>query len=244
MAKPIYRVLLVEPDRSAADAFAQTLRDAHHLVEHVENGSDGLLFAASERFDILICAKSLAGEIGSLELIRALRSQENPIAIMVLADDSPLADRIEGLRAGCDDYQSTRLPMSELVARVEALGRRDTSGDTVTKLEIEDLELDLLTQDVRRAGMPLNLSSREYRILRCLMEHQGSITTRKMLLEEVWHFSQHTQTNVIEMNVCCLRRKVDKPFKRKLIQTVRGKGYIVQALDWNTLRNAAAARSG
>jgi two-component system OmpR family response regulator len=122
--------------------------------------------------------------------------------------------------------------MTELLARVEALGRRDSLAPAVTKLEVEDLELDLLTQEVYRAGKQIELLPREYSILRCLVENSGKIVTRKMLLETVWNYSRHTQTNLIEMHMCCLRQKVDKPFAHPLIQTVRGAGYIIRPTKW------------
>jgi two-component system OmpR family response regulator len=236
MGKPSYRILVVEPDREAAAVIQRALEDETHVAEHVDNGRDGLFMAASERFQVMVCERSLPGGLDGLKLVRTLRSQRNPIAIMVLSDTATAAERVEGLRAGSDDYQCKPLDTEELIARIEALGRRDKLELAVTKLNTEDLELDLLTQEVFRAGKKVDLLPREYSILRCLLENKDKIVTRKMLLESVWNYSRHTQTNMIEMHMCCLRQKLDKPFPYPMIQTVRGAGYMIKSQGWDRRR--------
>jgi two-component system OmpR family response regulator len=228
MGKSIYRVLVVSPDGEAAAVIQEALEQAAHITERADNGRDGLFMAATERFDVMVCERSLPDGLDGLKLVQTLRSQRNSIAVIVLSDKATVAERIEGLQAGSDDYQGKPLDMLELIARVEALGRRDTLGHAVTKLAVEDLELHLLTQEVYRAGRQIDLLPREYSILRCLVENRGRVVTRNMLLETVWNYNRHTQTNMIEMHMCCLRQKVDKPFAYPLIKTVRGAGYTIE----------------
>jgi two-component system, OmpR family, response regulator len=233
MGKPSYRVLVVEPNHETAAVIQRALEEETHLAEHVDNGRDGLFMAASERFQVMVCERSLPDGLDGLKVVRTLRSQRNSIAIMVLSDTATAAERVEGLQAGSDDYQCKPLDTEELIARIEALGRRDKLELAVTKLNIQDLELDLLTQEVYRAEKKIELLPREYSILRCLLQNKDKVVTRKMLLEVVWNYSRHTQTNVIEMHMCCLRNKLDKPFPYPLIQTIRGAGYMIQSNRWD-----------
>ncbi|HEX2940201.1 MAG TPA: response regulator transcription factor [Rhodopila sp.] len=221
------RILVVEGDRETAASIRQSFHDAGYITEHADNGRDGLFMAASERFDAIILERLLPGSFDGLKLLKTLRAQKNPVPVLILSSMAAVADRIEGLEAGSDDYLPKPFDMTELLARIEALGRRDRREPQVTTLVVDDLELDLLTRQVRRAGQKIELQPREFLLLQYLMRHAGQVVTRTMLLEDVWNYHFYPQTNVIDMHVSCLRQKVDKPFGRPLIHTVRGAGYMM-----------------
>ncbi|PPQ30173.1 DNA-binding response regulator [Rhodopila globiformis] len=223
------QLLVIDADKEIAAAIRRGLHDAGHIVELADNGRDGLFMAASDRFDVVILERALPGEIDGLKLVMTLRSHQNLVPILMLSMLASVTDRIEGLEAGCDDYLPKPFDMTELAARVEALKRRDHREARPSKLVVEDLELDLLTREVRRAGCRIDLLPREYLLLNYLMRHAGQVVTRTMLLENVWNYNFYPQTNVVDMQVSCLRQKVDKPFPRPLIHTVRRAGYMMAA---------------
>ncbi len=224
------RILVVEDDKDVAGFVVRGLKEAGHVVEHSDNGRDGLFMAASENFDAIILDRMLPGGIDGLRLLETLRTQKNAVPVLFLSAMAEVDDRVRGLKAGGDDYLTKPFAFAELLARVEALARRGKGGDTpITRLTVADLELDLLSRQVRRAGQKLDLQPREFRLLEYLMRHASQVVTRTMLLEGVWDYHFDPQTNVIDVHVSRLRQKVDKPFPTPLIHTVRNAGYMLRA---------------
>jgi two-component system OmpR family response regulator len=198
-------------------------------VEHADNGRDGLFMAVSEAFDAIVLDRMLPGGIDGVKILETLRGQKNDTPVLILSALADVDERVRGLRAGGDDYLTKPFAFSELLARVEALGRRGKSEGPTTKLVVDDLELDLLSRQVRRAGQKVDLQPREFRLLEYLMRHAGQVVTRTMLLEGVWDYHFDPQTNVIDVHISRLRQKVDKPFGTPLIHTVRNAGYMLRA---------------
>ena len=222
------RILLVEDDPTVAQFVVKGLREAGHVVEHSDNGRDGLFMAASEAFDAIILDRMLPGGIDGIRLLETLRSQNNATPVLLLSALAQVDERVAGLKAGGDDYLTKPFAFSELLARVEALTRRGKSDGPQTKLLVGDLEMDLLSRGVRRAGQKIDLQPREFRLLEYLMRHAGQVVTRTMLLEGVWDYHFDPQTNVIDVHVSRLRQKIDKPFPSSLIHTIRNAGYMLR----------------
>ena len=225
------RILLVEDDKDVAGFVLKGLREAGHVVEHAANGRDGLFLAASENFDAIILDRMLPGGIDGIRLLETLRTQNNQTPVLFLSALAQVDERVRGLKAGGDDYLTKPFAFAELLARVEALSRRSKGEGPQTRVVVADLEMDLLSRTVRRAGQKIDLQPREFRLLEYLMRHAGQVVTRTMLLENVWDYHFDPQTNVIDVHISRLRGKIDKGHEKQLLQTVRGAGY--------TLRNGA-----
>jgi two-component system OmpR family response regulator len=223
------RILVVEDDKDVAGFVVRGLREAGHTVEHADNGRDGLFMAVSEKFDAVILDRMLPGGIDGIKILETLRSQQNITPVLILSALADVNERVKGLKAGGDDYLTKPFAFAELLARVEALARRGKTEGPATKLTVEDLEMDLLSRQVKRAGQKIDLQPREFRLLEYLMRHAGQVVTRTMLLEGVWDYHFDPQTNVIDVHVSRLRQKVDKPFSVPLIQTIRNAGYTLRA---------------
>ena len=223
------RILVVEDDKDVAGFVVKGLKEAGHVVEHVATGRDGLFLAASETFDAIVLDRMLPGGIDGLRLLETLRAQSNNTPVLFLSALAQVDDRVRGLKAGGDDYLTKPFAFAELLARVEAMARRGKGEGPQTKLLTGDLEMDLLSRGVRRAGQKIDLQPREFRLLEYLMRHTGQVVTRTMLLEGVWDYHFDPQTNVIDVHVSRLRQKVDKPFPTALIHTVRNAGYMLRA---------------
>jgi two-component system OmpR family response regulator len=223
------RILVVEDDKDVAGFIVRGLKEAGHVVEHAATGRDGLFLATSEAFDAIVLDRMLPGGIDGLNILELLRGQKNPVPVLILSALADVDERVRGLKAGGDDYLTKPFAFSELLARIEALYRRGKAEGPVTKLTVEDLELDLLSRQVKRAGQKIDLQPREFRLLEYLMRHAGQVVTRTMLLEGVWDYHFDPQTNVIDVHVSRLRQKVDKPFPSALIHTVRNAGYMLRA---------------
>ena len=222
------RILVVEDDKDVAAFVVKGLREAGHVVEHADNGRDGLFMAASEGFDAIVLDRMLPGGIDGLRLLETLRAQDNTIPVLFLSAMAQVDDRVKGLKAGGDDYLTKPFAFAELLARVEAMARRGKGEGPQTKLVTGDLEMELLSRSVKRAGQKIDLQPREFRLLEYLMRHAGQVVTRTMLLEGVWDYHFDPQTNVIDVHVSRLRQKVDKPFPSPLIHTVRNAGYMLR----------------
>jgi len=223
------RVLVVEDDKDVAGFVVKGLREAGHVVEHADNGRDGLFMAASEEFDAIILDRMLPGGIDGLRVLETLRGQDNHTPVLFLSAMAQVDDRVRGLKAGGDDYLTKPFAFSELLARVEALARRTRATGPETKLQVGDLEMDLLSRTVRRRGQKIDLQPREFRLLEYMMRHANQVVTRTMLLEGVWDYHFDPQTNVIDVHVSRLRQKIDKPFDAPLLHTVRSAGYMLRA---------------
>jgi len=222
------RILIIEDDADAAAYLAKGLGESGHSAEVAADGRDGLLMAASEPFDVLIVDRMLP-KLDGLSLVQHLRATGNTTPVLFLSALGEVDDRVKGLRAGGDDYLVKPYAFSELLARVEILGRRQAAPAAVTRLKVADLELDLLTRKATRAGQTIDLQSREFLLLETLMRHAGRVMTRTMLLEQVWNYHFDPQTNVIDVHISRLRQKIDRGFDPPLIHTVRGAGYCVRA---------------
>jgi two-component system OmpR family response regulator len=223
------KVLLVEDNERVADFVKKGLAEAGNTVDHAGNGRDGLFLAASEPYDAIVLDRMLPGGIDGLGIIEALRKTGNRTPILILSALGEVDERIRGLRAGGDDYLAKPFAIGELLARLEALGRRGGSGPVETVLRVGDLEMDLLARKVVRGGKPVLLQPREFKLLEYLMRHAGQVVTRTMLLENVWDYHFDPQTNVIDVHVSKLRQKIDAGFPHPLLHTVRGAGYKLAA---------------
>jgi two-component system, OmpR family, response regulator len=219
------RILLIEDDKEAAAYLVKGLSESGHRVALAEHGRVGLDMARNDNYDAMIVDRMLPG-IDGLSIIASLRAAKNQTPVLVLSALGDVDERVKGLRAGCDDYLGKPFAFSELLARLEALTRR---GSAETRLQVGDLEVDLLARSVTRAGQPIELLPREFRLLEYLMRHAGHIVTRTMLLEKVWDHHFDPQTNVIDVHVSRLRQKIDKGFDSPLLHTVRGAGYSLKA---------------
>jgi two-component system OmpR family response regulator len=224
------RVLVIEDDQEAASFLVKGLTESGYVVDHAEDGPRGLSMAVNECYDVLIVDWMLPG-VDGISIVEALRKNGNTTPALMLSAKNQVPDRVAGLKAGADDYLTKPFAFSELVARIEALLRRGQSTAGETQLKVADLELDLLSRAVTRAGRPIELQPREYKVLEYLMRHAGQVVTRTMLLENVWDFNFDPQTNVIDVHISRLRQKIDKGFDRPLLQTVRGAGYRLTADD-------------
>ena len=223
------RVLIIEDDAQLAAYLSKAFGEVGALVEHAADGRDGLLRAAGGGYDVVIVDRMLPS-LDGLGIVRTLRASGDKTPALILSALGDVDDRVDGLRAGGDDYLVKPFAFSELHARVEALLRRAAPGDQPeTRLEVADLEMDLLTREVARAGQRITLQPREFRLLEYLMRHAGQVVTRTMLLEKVWDYNFDPQTNVIDVHISRLRSKIDKDFEPPLLQTVRGAGYVMRA---------------
>jgi len=220
------RVLIIEDDKDVASFIHKGLVQAGWNVDRADDGKDGLFLATTESYDALIVDRMLPG-VDGLTVIRTLRASRIQTPALILSALGEVDDRVKGLQAGGDDYLVKPFAFSELLARLEALLRRAQSSGTAaqTELEVEDLHLDLLKREARRAGTKIDLQPREFQLLEFLMRHAGQVVTRTMLLEGVWDYHFDPQTNVIDVHISRLRAKIDKEFDRALLHTVRGVGY-------------------
>ena len=222
------RVLVIEDDHDTASFVVKGLKEQGHVVDHAVDGQQGLQMANTEPYDVLVVDRMLP-EVDGLSIIKSLRSVDNHTPALILSALGEVDDRVQGLKAGGDDYLVKPFAFSELLARLEALVRRADVEAPVTKLQVGDLEMDLLSRQVKRNGIIIDLQPREFRLLEFLMRHSGQVVTRTMLLEKVWDYHFDPQTNVIDVHISRLRSKIDKEFPEPLLHTVRGAGYVLRA---------------
>jgi two-component system OmpR family response regulator len=220
------RILVIEDDRSIGPYVADGLRREGHVVDLVADGRDGLVRAATGDHDLLVVDRLLPG-LDGLALVQTLRATGNRTPVLFLTAVGGVEDRIAGLRAGGDDYLVKPFAFGELSARVDALARRPALREGAEELRAGDLALDVARRKVTRAGVEIDLLPRELALLEHLLRRKGRVQTRTMLLEAVWDLRFDPQTNVVESHVSRLRAKVDRPFDRPLIRTVRGSGYVI-----------------
>jgi two-component system OmpR family response regulator len=219
------KVLLVEDNERVAQFVRKGLLEEGHIVDHADNGRDGLFFAASGQYDVMILDRMLPGGVDGLGIVEALRKTENKTPILILSALAEVDDRIRGLRAGGDDYLTKPFAFGELEARLEALVRRSKGVEIQTVLTVADLRIDLLSHKVTRSGKPIQLQRREFKLLEYLVRHAGQVVTRTMLLENVWEHHFDPQTNVIDVHISRLRQKIDLGSGCALLHTIRGVGY-------------------
>jgi two-component system OmpR family response regulator len=225
---PAMRILVVEDDRDAASWLIKGLREAGHVADHAADGDDGLNMAREKVHDVIIVDRMLP-KLDGLALIRGLREEGIQTPVLILSALGDVDEKVKGLRAGGDDYLGKPYSFAELLARIEGLARRNTSEPLQTRLNVLDLEMNLLTRTVTRAGRPILLQPREFKLLEYLMRNAGNVVTRTMLLENVWDYHFDPQTNVIDVHISRLRTKIDKGFPEPMLQTVRGAGYMIRA---------------
>lgn len=218
------RILLIEDDHDTAAYLARGLRESGHGVDLCADGTEALAQALSEAHDVLVVDRMLPGMDG-LRLVQSLRAAEVRTPVLFLSALGQVDDRVKGLRSGGDDYLAKPFAFSELLARLEGLGRRANPGEAESVLRVGDLELNRLERRASRGGRPIPLQPREFRLLEYLMLNAGRVVTRTMLLEKVWGYHFDPQTNVIDVHISRLRGKIDKGFASPLLHTVRGAGY-------------------
>ena len=222
------KILLIEDDAATASWVVRGLREEGHAVDHLDNGRDGLVQAMNAAYDVLVVDRMLPG-LDGLSLVRSLRTAKVAVPAIFLTAMGGVDDRIEGLRAGGDDYLVKPFAFGELSARVAALARRPQALEQETVLRAGDLEMNLISRKVTRGGVEIDLLPREFSLLEHLLRRKGRVQTRTMLLEAIWDISFDPMTNVVETHVSRLRAKVDKPFETEMIKTIRGAGYRIDA---------------
>jgi two-component system, OmpR family, response regulator len=218
------KLLLIEDDQATADHLCKGLSENGHQVDHHASGLQGFNKASAEKYDALIVDRMLP-ELDGLSLVKKLRELGNLTPVLMLTTMSGLDDRVEGLEAGADDYLVKPFAMIEVVARLNALTRRPQPSSVQTTLQVGEVEMNLISRDVRRANKLLDLQPQEYKLLEYLMRSESRIVTKTMLLEHVWGFHFDPQTTVVETHMSRLRAKLDKGFEKAMLQTTRGVGY-------------------
>lgn len=223
------KILIVEDDQETAAYLRRGLSEDGHTVEYSASGADGLFRATGEAFDLIILDRMLPA-LDGLSVLRALRAAGVATPVLILSALGSVGDRIEGLDSGSDDYLVKPFAFAELLARANALLRRSEARVSADpKIVVGDLEIDPLARQVRRAGRKIDLKPREYLLLEYFARNHGRVVTRTMLLEQVWNYHFDPGTNVIDVHVSRLRRKLDAEFERPMLQTVRGAGYMLAA---------------
>jgi two-component system, OmpR family, response regulator len=221
--------LIIEDDEDTARYICNGLEEAGHVPRRCRTGVDGLEAATNEDWDVVILDRMLPGGVDGLSILATLRALGKSTPVLILSALASLDERVRGLRGGGDDYLTKPFAFSELLARAEGLLRRSAMREDRGELQIADLKLDLRTRRAERAGRPILLQPREFRLLEYLVRHQGQVVTRTMLLEQVWDYYFDPQTNVIDVQISRLRSKIDKGFTPPLLRTLRSVGYMIAA---------------
>lgn len=221
------RILVVEDDKKIASFVAKGLKEAGYAVDVAQDGPDGLDLGLSGVYDAAVVDIMLPG-LDGLTLIERLRTRKNNTPVIILSARRTVDDRVKGLQAGGDDYLTKPFSFSELLARIQALIRRDTRVAEPSTLTVGDLTIDLLAREAKRGDTVIGLPAREFALLEYLMRHPGRIVSKTSVLENIYDYSFDPQTNVVDVLVCRLRNKIDKDFDRKMLHTVRGMGYVLK----------------
>jgi len=222
------RILIVEDDAETSAYLRKGLEEAGFTVTSATNGREGLFLATGGGVDAIILDRMLP-ELDGLSILKAVRAAGIAVPILMLTAMSAVDERVRGLRAGADDYLVKPFSFDELHARIETLLRRPSEAREETRLVCGDLELDLIARVARRAGREIELQTREFQMLEYLMRRKGRVVTRTMLLEGLWDYRFDPQTNVIDVHISRLRKKIDADSEEPLIRTVRGAGYMISA---------------
>lgn len=222
------KILVVEDDETTAEYIVGGLEQNGFVVDHAKDGRDGLFHATDSKYAAIVLDRMLPG-IDGLAVLSALRAAGIQTPVLILSALSSIDERVKGLKTGADDYLAKPFAFSELLARIEALQRRAPAATqpVATSLSCADLNLDLLTRRVERAGERVDLQPREFRLLELLLRNQGQVVTRTMMLEEVWDYHFDPGTNVIDVHISRLRKKIDEGAETALLHTVRGVGYML-----------------
>jgi two-component system OmpR family response regulator len=222
------RLLVVEDDLKIASFIVKGFKESGFAVDHYTDGSEGLTYALAEPYAAAIIDIMLPG-LDGLSLVQEMRKKKSMTPVLILSAKATVDDRVRGLRSGGDDYLTKPFAFDELLARVQALVRRGSGTAEPSSLTYEDLTLDLMSRKVTRSGTPIDLQAREFALLEYLMRNVGRVVTKTMILSHIWDYSFDPQTNVVDVLVCRVRNKVDKGFDKKLIKTLRGMGYVLDA---------------
>ena len=221
------RILLVEDDKLTADFILQGLQQAGFSTCHASDGESGLFKAKTEQFDLAVIDIMLPKRDG-ISVIEEMRAARISIPVIVLSARGSVDDKVRGLRAGGDDYLVKPFSFTELLARIQAQLRRSAPFSEPTVLTVADLSIDLLSRKVTRAGIRIDLQPREFALLEYLMRNTGRVVSKTMIMEHVWEYNFDPQSNIVEARMYRLRDKIDKPFERELIHTIRGVGYVLE----------------
>ncbi len=224
---PLMRILIIEDDRQTAEFLSRGLQEAGFRICCASDGLEGLRKARTEPFDLAVVDLMLP-KLDGLSVIEEIRAGKNNMPIIVLSARDSVEDKISGLEKGGDDYLSKPFSFGELLVRIQALLRRAAQMTEPTTLMVGDLELDLLTRRVTRGGEPISLQPLEFQLLEYLMRNRGRVVSKTTILEHVWDYHFDSQSNIVEAGIFRLREKIDKPFDRKMIRTVRGFGYVLE----------------
>jgi DNA-binding response OmpR family regulator len=219
--------LIIEDDHTIADFVARGLREAGFAVDVAADGEEGLQIALDQSPDVAIVDLMLPRRDG-LSVIDELRRRGRTTPVLILSARRSVDDRVLGLQAGGDDYLTKPFAFAELLARVQALVRRASRAPEPTTLTVDDLALDLLTRKVTRGGTVIELRPREFALLEYLMRNAGKVVSKTMILSHVWEYNFDPQTNIVDVLVSRLRDRIDRPFEKKFLQTVRGVGYVIR----------------
>ncbi|MGO9613784.1 MAG: response regulator [Dissulfurispiraceae bacterium] len=221
------RILLVEDDVKIASFILKGLRSAGFAVDHAQDGESGLHMALTEPYDTAIIDIMLP-RLDGLSLIERMRNEKVNTPVIILSARGSIDDRVKGLHTGGDDYITKPFAFSELLARVQALIRRSSGQSEPTSLTVDDLSMNFITREVFRDDRKIDLQPMEFSLLEYLMRNAGRVVSKTMIIEHVWDYNFDPQTNVVEARICRLRDKIDRDFTKKLIQTVRGVGYVLK----------------
>ncbi len=221
------RLLLVEDDPKIASFILKGFKAAGFAADHAPDGEEGLFLATTEPYDAAIIDIMLP-KLDGLTLIERMRQANRNTPVIILSAKDSIDDRVRGLQTGGDDYLTKPFAFSELLARVQALIRRASGISEPTRLQVGDLAIDLLTREVLRGRLKIELQPLEFALLEYLMRNAGKVVSKTMIMEHVWNYNFDPQTNVVEARICRLRDKIDKEFEVKLIHTKRGVGYVLQ----------------
>lgn len=221
------RLLLIEDDQKIASFVIKGLKAAGFAVDHAADGVRGLDLGLTEPYDVIVVDLMLP-KLDGLAVIENLRRQKIDTPVIILSAKDSVDDRVKGLQTGSDDYLPKPFAFAELLARVQALMRRNSNKTEPSLLQLGELRLDLVTREVVRSGQRIELQPLEYSLLAYLMRSAGKVVSKTMIMEHVWHYNFDPQTNVVEARICRLRDKIDKGFDTKLIHTVRGVGYVLR----------------
>jgi DNA-binding response OmpR family regulator len=220
------RVLIAEDEKKVAGHIHRALHEAGFAVDEVHRGDQAMELAETRQYDVLVLDIMMPGQDG-LSILKVLREKSMAVPVLLLTARGEVSERVEGLMLGADDYLGKPFAMDELVARVHTLARRTTRASPVI-LEVHDLSLNLLTREVRRGNARIELAPREFALLECFMRSPGRVLSRTYLVEKVWSFHFDTGTNVVDVYIQRLRRKIDDHHEVKLLHTVRGVGYVLK----------------
>jgi len=220
------RVLVVEDEKKTASFVRKALQAEGHAVDLLHDGSEALAAVSSTPFDVVVLDVMLPGRDG-LSVVRQMRERKIAMPVLLLTARGEVSEKVEGLNAGADDYLAKPFALEELMARVRALGRRTTESKAVT-LRVGNLTLDTVTRQVIRGDKPIDLAPREYLLLEYLMRSAGRICGRMAIVEKVWDYDFDPGTNLVDVYIMRLREKIDDGFEPKLLQTVRGVGYVLK----------------